>query len=74
MLVFIRCFPAREEVKVIVRRQGAPGQQGKRMTISLAPGIIWRGYSYEELMRLGAGSHRLQIPRPNGQAEQGQAQ
>jgi hypothetical protein len=63
MRVFLTCCREREEVKVLARLPDGLGPVEK-VTVRLAAGMSWQGYTYEDLMRLGTGSHDLQLPRP----------
>jgi hypothetical protein len=53
----------REPEKVIVRIQTKGSTRGDLSHI-VYPGRTWQGWSYEELWDLGAGDHKIKVPRP----------
>ncbi len=53
----------REPEKVIVRVR-AKGLTRGDLFHFVYPGRAWQGWSYEELWNLGAGDHKIKVPRP----------
>ena len=56
--VYLGCDAKKRSVLVLARLNG-PGQARGHVRLSVKPGQTFWGYTYDELMKLGNGSHDL---------------
>jgi hypothetical protein len=63
MLVLLKCSRAKEIVMLFRDWNDSRDPRSEKGAIRLAAGMVWQGYTYEELVRLGSGVHDLELPR-----------